>query len=64
MPVYTFACEPCKIDFEVLTIRAEWGRVRCPECGKKPKKTLAKTSFRVKGFSEKNSYGLKGKDVS
>ena len=34
MPVYQFVCEKHG-EFEKITIRAEWGDIRCPKCGKK-----------------------------
>jgi putative FmdB family regulatory protein len=37
MPVYQFVCEKHG-EFEKITIKAEWGDIRCPKCGDKPKK--------------------------
>ena len=35
MPVYQFFCEKHG-SFEKITIKAEWGDIRCPKCGSKP----------------------------
>jgi putative FmdB family regulatory protein len=34
MPVYQFICEKHG-GFEKITIKAEWGDIRCPKCGDK-----------------------------
>jgi len=34
MPVYQFICEKHG-EFEKITIKAEWGKIRCPKCGDK-----------------------------
>jgi predicted nucleic acid-binding Zn ribbon protein len=34
MPVYHFVCEKHG-GFEKITIKAEWGDIRCPKCGDK-----------------------------
>ncbi len=36
MPVYQFICEKHG-GFEKITIKAEWGDIRCPKCGDKSK---------------------------
>ena len=36
MPVYQFFCEKDGT-FEKITIKAEWGDIRCPKCGDKSK---------------------------
>lgn len=36
MPVYQFICEKHS-GFEKITIRAQWGDIRCPKCGAKTK---------------------------
>ena len=58
MPIYSFHCPYCHRHFDVITIRAEWDKVRC-ECGKKPKKLMTTAAFRINGANAKNSYGLK-----
>jgi hypothetical protein len=36
MPVYQFICKKHG-GFEKITIKAEWGGIRCPKCGAKSK---------------------------
>ena len=36
MPVYQFICDKHG-GFEKITIKAEWGKIRCPKCGDKSK---------------------------
>lgn len=58
MPIYSFRCPHCKFKFDVITIKAEWDKIRC-KCGKKPKKLVTAAAFKVHGANAQNSYGLK-----
>lgn len=62
MPIYEFYCPKCDMNFEVITIKAEWKLIRCHKCQGKVKKVISKSNFAVHGANAKNSYGLKQGD--
>jgi putative FmdB family regulatory protein len=62
MPIYEFHCPKCHKFFEVITIRAEWSKIRCHKCKGKVKKVMTPANFTVKGANAQNSYGLKKGD--
>jgi predicted nucleic acid-binding Zn ribbon protein len=49
MPVYQFICEKHG-GFEKITIKAEWGDIRCPKCGDKSK-VCKECNLEPKGLS-------------
>lgn len=50
MPVYTYACDACGIDFEQTLPLARYDEQQaCPSCGATGRKTVAPTSFTLAG---------------
>jgi putative FmdB family regulatory protein len=56
MPVYEYQCTTCERIFEVITIRKDKDPHKCPDCGHNGKKILSSSTYRMKGYSEKNGY--------
>ncbi len=57
MPVYSFYCEKCSKEFEIITVRAEWKDIRCRTCGSKVKKLMdAPGMIDIKGYNAGNGY--------
>jgi putative FmdB family regulatory protein len=66
MPIYEYACEKCKSEFEVEQRITDDPVKTCPQCkSRKVKRLISKTSFVLKGggwYSDLYSSG-KGKDA-
>jgi putative FmdB family regulatory protein len=61
MPLYEFLCLKCDEAFTELLSVTDDSLPPCPQCGDTNiKKLPSAASFRVKGFSASNHYGLKG----
>ncbi len=60
MPIYEFVCSDCwhKED-KLVTMGTD--SVLCTSCGKTMRKMMSAPHFDLKGFTAKNSYGLKNK---
>lgn len=50
MPIYEFACEACRHEFEIWTSIHDTAIPKCPSCGKKKaRRLISTTSFSLKG---------------
>ena len=50
MPIYTYHCDPCELDFEKFLPMSQYADPQnCPECEAIARKTVAPTNFTLKG---------------
>lgn len=60
MPNYEYQCTKCNHQFEILHLKTTNKDEACPKCGKKAKKLISRSSFRLKGgYTEANGYSKK-----
>lgn len=59
MPTYTYKCDKCEniLDKPFVKVDARHNQI-CKKCGTKLILQFVPVSFRVKGYSAKNSYGV------
>lgn len=58
MAIYEYKCKKCGLLFDVLQTKDKPKEI-CPDCSGPAKKVLSPSSYRMKGYSEKNGYSKK-----
>ena len=49
MPIYEFRCDGCDTQFEQILPIGHRGDKACPECGKRARRLISRSSFQLKG---------------
>ena len=49
MPIYEFRCEACENLFERILPIGHRGAKPCPQCGRRARRVISRSSFQLKG---------------